>query len=87
MNETEVVAGPASGRTSHTQRLRGLAATGTIATLAAMVATTAAAALAQAAGIVFQVPDGGETIPLSGFAVVTASSRSPASSLPRRGAR
>ncbi len=71
VDETGVVAGPAAGRTSHTPRLRGLAATGFIATLAAMVATTAAAAVAQAAGIVFQVPEGGETIPLTGFAVVT----------------
>ena len=36
-----------------------------------MVATTLAAALARAAGVDFEVPDGGETIPLSGFAVVT----------------
>ena len=71
MNDTGVVAGPASGRTSHTHRLRGLAGTGFIATLAAMVATTLAAALARAVGVDFEVPDGGETIPLSGFAVVT----------------
>ncbi len=71
MNDTGVVAGPASGQTSHTHRLRGLAATGFIATLAAIVATTLAAALAQAVGVDFEVPDGGETIPLSGFAVVT----------------
>jgi hypothetical protein len=69
MNDTGVVAGLASGQTSHTHRLRGLAGTGFIATLAAMVATTLAAALAQAVGV--EVPDGGETIPLSGFAVVT----------------
>ena len=36
-----------------------------------MVATVLAAALAQAGGVDFEVPDGGETIPLSGFAVVT----------------
>ena len=71
MNHTGVVAGPASGQTSHDHRLRGLAGTGFIATLAAMVATTLAAALAQAIGVDFEVPDGGETIPLSGFAVVT----------------
>ena len=71
MNDTRVVAGPASGKTSHTHRLRGLAGTGLIATLAAMVATTLAAALAQAVGVDFEVPDGGETIPLAGFAVVT----------------
>ena len=47
-------------------RLRGLAGAGFIATLAAMVATTLAAALAQAVGVDFEVPDGGERIPLSG---------------------
>ncbi|MEU3921866.1 DUF6069 family protein [Streptomyces sp. NPDC029004] len=71
MNGTGIVAGPASDQTSHTHRLRRLAGTGFIATLAAMVATTLAAALAQAVGVDFEVPDGGETIPLSGFAVVT----------------
>ena len=71
MKDSGVVAGPASGQTSHTHRLRGLAVTGFIATLAATVATTLAAALARAIGVDFEVPDGGETIPLSGFAVVT----------------
>src|SRR5262245_49445159 len=71
MNDTGGVVGPASGQTSHPHRFRGLAGTGFIATLAAMAATTLAAALAQAAGVDFEVPDGGETIPLSGFAVVT----------------
>ena len=71
MNDAGVVAGPASGQTSYTRRLRGLAGTGFIATVTAMVATTVAAALAQAVGVDFEVPDGGETIPLSGFAVVT----------------
>ncbi|WP_231934872.1 DUF6069 family protein [Micromonospora viridifaciens] len=72
MNDTGVVAGPASGQTSRTHPLRGLAVTGFIATLAAMAATTLAAALAQAVGVDFEVPDGGgETIPLPGFAVVT----------------
>jgi len=71
MNDAGVVAGPASGQTSYTHRLRALAGTGFIATLAAMVATTLAAALAQAVGVNFEVPDGGETIPLSGVAVVT----------------
>ena len=71
MNDTGVVAGPASGRTGHTHRLRRLAGTGLMATLAAMVATTLAAALARAVGVDFAVPDGGQTIPLSGFAVVT----------------
>ena len=71
MNETGAGAGPASGQTRHRHLLRGLAGTGFIATLTAMVATTLAAALAQAVGVDFEVPDGGETIPLSGFAVVT----------------
>lgn len=71
MNDPGVVAAPTSGRTGHTHRLRGLAGTGLIAALAATVATTLAAALAQAVGVDFQIPDGGETIPLSGFAVVT----------------
>ena len=66
-----VVADPSLGQTSYTHRLRGLAVTGFIATLAAMVATTLAAALAKAVGVDFEVPDGGETIPLSGFTVVT----------------
>src|SRR5262249_2867069 len=42
-----------------------------VGTLAAMAATTLAAALAQTVGVDFEVPDGGETIPLPGFAVVT----------------
>jgi hypothetical protein len=46
MNDTGVVAGPEPGQTSHAHRLRGLAVTGCIATLAAMAATTIAAALA-----------------------------------------
>ncbi|MFG3302782.1 DUF6069 family protein [Micromonospora chersina] len=71
MNDAAAVAGPAAGRTGRTHRLRGLAVTGFIATLAAMVATTLAAALAQAVGVDFEIPDGGETIPLPGFAVVT----------------
>lgn len=71
MKDAGVVAGPASGRTNNPRRLRGLAFTGFIATLAAMVATTITAALAQAVGVDFEVPDGGETIPLSGIAFVT----------------
>lgn len=70
-NDTWVDASPASSQTSHTYRLRGLAGIGLIAALAAMVATTLAAALAQSVGVPFEVPDGGETIPLSGIAVVT----------------
>jgi hypothetical protein len=65
MNSTNVTKAPASGRS------RRLVGTGLVATLVAMAATTLAAALAQAAGVDFAVPDGGETIPLPGFAVVT----------------
>ena len=67
MSDIEVVA----DQTGHAHRLRGLAVTGFIATLAAMVATTVAGALAQVIGVDFEVPDGGESIPLPGFAVVT----------------
>jgi Family of unknown function (DUF6069) len=71
MQDSGVVAGLASGQTSHPHRLGGLAGTGLVAALAAMVATTVAAALARAVGVDFEVPDGGEAIPLAGFAVVT----------------
>ena len=71
MTDNGVVAGPAADRTRQLHRLRGLVGTGVVATLAAMVATTLAAALAQAVGVDFAVSDAGETIPLSGFAVVT----------------
>lgn len=71
MNDTGLAAFPAPGQTSHTHGLLGLAVTGLVATLAAMVATTSAAALAQVVGVDFEVPAGGETIPLSGLAVVT----------------
>ena len=70
MNHTRVPGLP-SGQTSHTHPLRGLAVTGFVAALAAMVVTTFAAALAQAVGVDFEVPEGGEAIPLAGFAVVT----------------
>ncbi|MET0422689.1 MAG: DUF6069 family protein [Actinoplanes sp.] len=42
-----------------------------LAVLAAVGATTLAAALAKAVGVDFEIPDGGESIPLAGFAVVT----------------
>ncbi len=60
-----------AGLRSRTHGLGRLAVTGSVATLAAMVATTLAAALARAVGVDFEVPDGGETIPLPGVAVVT----------------
>ncbi|NES27703.1 hypothetical protein GCE86_10980 [Micromonospora terminaliae] len=73
MDDTGVAARPAPVRNSATRRLAvtGLAVTGLAATLAAMVATTLAAALARAVGVDFEIPDGGEAIPLPGFAVVT----------------
>ena len=70
-NDIAVAAGPSPGQSSHSHLLRRLAGTGVLATFAAMVATTLAAALAQAGGVDFEIPDGGETIPLAGFAVVT----------------
>ncbi|MFI7520200.1 DUF6069 family protein [Micromonospora globbae] len=69
VDDTGDVAGLTSVPTSH--RLRGLAGIGVLATLVAMVATTLAAALAQAMGVDFEIPDGGQAIPLPGFAVVT----------------
>lgn len=66
-----VVSEPAADPVVPTHRLRRLGGAGVVATLVAMAATTLAAALARAAGVDFEVPDGGETIPLSGIAVVT----------------
>ncbi|MEU5888839.1 DUF6069 family protein [Streptomyces sp. NPDC047461] len=71
MDDTRVVAGPAAGPTHRTHRFARLAGTGLLATLAAMAATTLGAALARAVGVDFEVPDGGESIPLPGFAMVT----------------
>ncbi len=71
MNDTGVVAGPPSRRTSHQHPLRQVALTGLLATLGAMVATTLAAAMEQAAGVDLEVSGSSETIPLSGIAVVT----------------
>ena len=70
-SDTGTFAGSESRRTTHAHRFRGLAGAGAVATLAAMAATTLAAALARAVGVDFAVPDGGETIPLPGVAVVT----------------
>jgi hypothetical protein len=70
-NDSTVDAGPASAPTRHTHRVRGLVGTGVTAAVAAMAATTVVAALARAVGVAFEVPAGGETIPLTGIAVVT----------------
>jgi Family of unknown function (DUF6069) len=51
--------------------IRRLAGTGVLAALVATTVTTLAGALAQAAGADLRVPARGETIPLSGLAVVT----------------
>jgi hypothetical protein len=69
MNDTHAVTTPVPGLTTH--RFGRLAGTGLVATLAAVAATTLAAALARALGVDFELPDGGEAIPLPGFAVVT----------------
>ncbi len=50
---------------------RGLAVTGALATVAAMGATTLVATIANAAGVEFEIPEGGVTIPLPGFATMT----------------
>lgn len=52
-------------------RAKGVIVTGLIATLVAMAVTIVLAALAQAIGVDFELPEGGESIPLSGFAVLT----------------
>ena len=59
------------GPTPRPRRLRRVALIGLAAALVATVLTTLAAVLAHAAGIDFEVPEGGETIPWSGFAVIT----------------
>lgn len=69
--DTRLDAGPAPERTRTVHHLRGLAATGAVAIPAAMLATTLVAGLARAVGVDFEVPGGGEAIPLSGIAVVT----------------
>jgi hypothetical protein len=76
MNTTkdpQSAAGPASSAESPLRkpRVRGLVGRGLVAAVAAAVATTLVAALAGAAGVEFEIPDGGETIPLSGLAFVT----------------
>lgn len=67
-SDTGARAAPEPGRSSRARRLAG---TGLIAALVAVALTTLAAALARAAGVDFEIPEGGEPIPLAGFAVVT----------------
>lgn len=52
-------------------RSYGLVVAGLSAALLAAAAVTLVAALAGAAGVNFELPDGGESIPLSGFATLT----------------
>jgi uncharacterized protein DUF6069 len=68
---TRVGPRPPRGNDEHPHAVRRLVGTGLVATFAAMTATAVAAALARALGVDFQVPDGGERIPVSGIAVVT----------------
>ena len=62
---------PAAPAPSRAHAFRRLAATGVLASLAAVVATTLAAAFMGAVGVDLEVADAAETIPLSGIAVVT----------------
>ena len=66
MSDTTLARSRASGR-----RLGRVAGTGLLAAFAAAAATATAAALARAVGVGFEVPDGGESIPVSGVAFVT----------------
>ena len=50
---------------------RGLVVTGLIAAVTAAATTTVLAALAMAVGVDFELPDGGESIPLLGFTQLT----------------
>ncbi len=61
----------ASTPTARRRPLRNVLLTGVVATLAAMAIDTVVAALAHAVGVDFQIPDGGEAIPLPGIAVMT----------------
>ena len=70
--EAGVDVAPTPARSTRSaRRLRGLVGTGCLATLGAMVTTTLLAVAARAAGVDFEVPAGGEGIPVPGIAVVT----------------
>lgn len=71
VNDTKVVAGAASSQTTTTRHVRRFLGAGFMAVLAAVAATTIAASLARAMGVDFEIPDGGEMIPMSGIAFVT----------------
>ena len=61
----------AEARISTRPRLGRVAVTGVVAAVVAAAVITACAALAKAAGVDFEVPDGGEAIPVGGFTTVT----------------
>lgn len=52
-------------------RLGRVVLTGIVATVVAAAVTTAGGALAKAAGVDFEIPDGGESIPVAGFTSLT----------------
>ena len=56
---------------AHSQQRRRLLLPGLAAAAAAAVAVTAVAAIAMAVGVDFELPDGGESIPLLGFTQLT----------------
>jgi len=53
------------------ERSRGLTVAGLLAGLAAAIGATVVGAIAGAVGVDFELPDGGESIPLFGFAQLT----------------
>lgn len=73
IKDTQINAGPAStqARSAQKPQVRGIIGKGLLTAVGAAVVTTVVAALAKAAGVVFEIPDGGEAIPLSGIAFVT----------------
>ncbi|MEV4490032.1 DUF6069 family protein [Micromonospora coxensis] len=62
---------PTDRRSAHGQQRRRLLLPGLASAAAAAVTVTAVAALAMAAGVDFELPDGGESIPLLGFTQLT----------------
>lgn len=73
IKDTQFNAPPAPSQANSTRkpRVRSLVGKGLLAAVASAAATTLVAALSKAAGVEFEIPDGGETIPLSGIAFVT----------------
>lgn len=57
--------------TTSSARASGFAVNGLLTAVVAAVAVTLVAVLAGAVGVDFELPDGGESIPVSGFATVT----------------